>query len=239
MHLRAAKPVGNAASDRQLVALARNGSEQAVRLLVQRYNQQLFRIARGVIGDDGEAEDVVQEAYARAFTGLDGFRAEASFATWLTRIALNEAYGRLRRRRTTVELSAIEAANGDDRGRILMFPTAPATTSPESETGRAQARKLIERALDAIPEPFRVVFILREIQGHSTGETAALLQLRAETVKTRLFRARRLLRAELEKALSPSLADVFPFAGVRCARMADRVVARLRTAGRLPVPLPG
>src|SRR5512147_3255485 len=103
-----------ASGDEELVARAREGSEQAVRLLVRRYNKQLFRTARGVMRDDAEAEDVVQEAYVRAFTSLDGFRGGALFSTWLTRIALNVAYGRLRRKRPMVELSQIEAEGGPD-----------------------------------------------------------------------------------------------------------------------------
>src|SRR3546814_8342060 len=107
---------GDVSRDGQLVTLARQGDEQAVRVLVRRYNQQLFRVARGVVHDDGEAEDIVQAAYVRAFTSLDGYRGEASFSTWLTRIALNEAYGRLRRRRPTVELSAVDATDGSGGG---------------------------------------------------------------------------------------------------------------------------
>src|SRR3546814_20418863 len=107
---------------------------QAVRVLVRRYNQQLFRVARGVVHDDGEAEDIVQAAYVRAFTSLDGYRGEASFSTWLTRIALNEACGRLRRRRPTVELSAVDATDGSGGGRLLMFPGMP-------EIGRASCRE--------------------------------------------------------------------------------------------------
>lgn len=219
--------VPDAATDEELVALAREGSEKAVRLLVRRCNQQLFRVARGVMRDDAEAEDVVQEVYVRGFTSLGRFRGEASFSTWLTRIALNEAYGRLRRKRAMVELCELEADRGAGRGQVIMFPTAPASANPESEAGREQVRQVLERAVDEIPEPFRMVFILRDIQGHSIDETAELLSIKAETVKTRLFRARRLMRAEIEKALSPHFSEVFPFDGERCAHMADRVVERL------------
>lgn len=213
-------------SDGALVERARSGDDAAVRALVRRYNQRLFRVARGIVRDDAEAEDVVQETYVRAFTRLDGFRGEAAFATWLTRIALNEANGRLRRRRPTVELSALEAERGRAQGEVIMFPTTPAP-DPESEAGREQVRRVIERAVDALPEPFRMVFILRDVQGLDIEETAALLEVNPATVKTRLFRARRLMRSEIARALSARFSDVFPFDGERCAGMAERVVACL------------
>lgn len=219
---------GPGPDDVVLVAQARAGSDQAVRLLVRRYNRQLFRTARGIVRSDAEAEDVVQEAYVRAFTSLAGFRGDASFSTWITRIALNVAYGRLRRRRPLVELSRLDAENGTDGAQIVMFPTTPTATDPEKEAGREQVRRVLEQAVDRVPEPFRVVFVLRDIQGLGMEETATLLRINPRTVNTRLFRARRLLRQELEKALSPRFADIFPFDGDRCAHMAERVLARLR-----------
>lgn len=113
-----------------------------------------------------------------------------------------------------------------------MFPLSAGQPSPEAATGREQVRRILERAVDRLPEPFRMVFILRDIEGLSTDDAAALLAIKPETAKTRLFRARRLMRAEIEKALSPNFSEVFPFAGQRCARMADRVIERLRAAGR-------
>lgn len=218
-----------ALSDEELIALARERDEDAVRALVQRHNRKLFRIARGVVRDDSEAEDIVQETYVRAFTRLGSFRGESAFATWLARIALNEAFARLRRKHATVEFSDAEMAEPFGGGEIIMFPLTPVQTNPEFETGREQVRHFLEHAIDRLPEPFRMVFILRDVEGYSTEETAALLSLRPETAKTRLFRARRLMRAEIAKALSPNLSEVFPFGGRRCSRMADRVVERLRT----------
>lgn len=218
----------DALSDEALIELVRHRDERAVRALVKRYNQQLFRIARGVVRNDGEAEDVVQETYVRAFTGLDGFRGEAAFSTWLTRIALNAAYGRLRRRHPTVDLSELEVNGRSDRGQVIMFPMTPAPPDPESEAGREQVRQALERAVDTLPEPFRMVFILRDVQGLSTEETASHLTIKPQTVKTRLFRARRLMRNEIEKVLSPRFSEVFPFDGDRCSHMADRVLERLR-----------
>jgi RNA polymerase sigma-70 factor (ECF subfamily) len=220
-----------ALEDTELVALAGRGDEGAVRALVRRYNQQLFRIARGVVRDDGEAEDVVQETYVRAFTRLREFRGEASFATWLTRIALNEALGRVRRRRPTADLSQLDAASHG--GQVIMFPTSPAPSSPEHEAGREQIRRVLEQAVDELPDAFRIVFIMREIQGLSTEETAADLDIRPETVKTRLHRARKLLRKALERTFAGRFSDLFPFDGERCVAMADRVVARLRETGCL------
>ena len=163
----------------------------------------------------------------RAFTHLDGFRGEAALATWLTRIALNEALGRLRRRRPRADLAALDAAVAEGGG-LIVFPMSPAPAGPESEAGRAQVREVLERAVDELPEPFRLVFVLREIEGLSTEEAATLLAIRPETVKTRLHRARRLLRLAIERTLSAGFGEIFPFDGARCVHMADRVVERLR-----------
>lgn len=215
-------------SDDELVALARKRDEAAVATLIGRHNQRLFRIARGVVHDDSEAEDIVQDAYVRAFAALDKFRGDAAFSTWLTRIALNEAKGRLRRKRPTVDLSEVDEANHAHGAEVIMFPLSSIAPSPEAEAGREQVRRLLEDAVDRLPEPFRLVFILRDIEGFGTEAAASLLSIKPETVKTRLFRARRLLRTDMEKALLPHFTDVFPFAGRRCALMAERVIERLR-----------
>lgn len=225
-------PIDHAAlDDAALVALARRKDEAAVRALVRRHNRRLFRVARGVLRDDAEAEDVVQATYVRAFTGLDGFRGEAAIGTWLTRIALNEALGRRRRRRPGADLAALDAAVAGG-GDLIVFPMSHLPASPESEAGRAQIRRILEQAVDALPERFRLVFVLREVEGLSTDEAAALLAIRPETVKTRLHRARRLLRLDLERLLSAGFDGIFPFDGARCAHMADRVVDALRDAPR-------
>ena len=212
--------------DEALVAMARNGDESAVRTLVARHNQRLFRVARGVVRNDPEAEDVVQAAYVRAFTSLESFRGEAQLSTWLTRIALNEALGRVRRRRPMAELAELDA--GSNEGRLIMFPSSLMPASPETEAARGQVRHVIEAAVDRLPELFRIVFILRDVEGLSTEETAAQLSIKAETVKTRLHRARKLMRAAIAERLSTAFGDIFPFDGARCADMADRVVERLR-----------
>jgi RNA polymerase sigma-70 factor (ECF subfamily) len=213
--------------DKALVERARKHDGAAVRLIMQRHNRRLYRAARSVLNDDAEAEDVVQEAYARAFTHLDGFRGEAQLSTWLTRIALNEALGRLRRRRTTVDLSNIDAINDQGDARVILLPSARQDSDPEAAVARAEVRRLLERAVDQLPDPFRMVFVLRDIEEMSTEETAFQLGLRPETVKTRLHRARRLLRQSLDRTLSSAVNDVFPCAGARCTRITDVVLARL------------
>ena len=210
----------------ELVAHARAGHQDAFRVIMQRCNQRLFRIARGVVRDDAEAEDVLQEAYTRAFENLDGFRGESSLFTWLTSVTLNEARGRLRRRRPTVGVDAIEAAQ-QSGAQIIMLNSASGPESPESSAARSQMRLLIEQAVDALPDPFRIVFIMREIEELSVDETAANLGVPAATVKTRLHRARRLLRDGLNERVASAVTDAFPFMGALCERLTAKVLARL------------
>jgi RNA polymerase sigma-70 factor (ECF subfamily) len=213
--------------DGALVERARQRDGAAVRLIMQRHNRRLYRVARSVLHDDAEAEDVVQETYVRAFTHLDGYRGEAQLSTWLTRIALNEALGRLRRRRITVGLKDIDAINDQGEARVIYLRSARQDSDPEAAAARGEVRRLLERAVDQLPDHFRVVFMLRDIEEMSVEETASHLGLRPETVKTRLHRARRLLREALNKTLASALTDVFPCAGARCARIADAVLERL------------
>ncbi|MGF9758745.1 RNA polymerase sigma factor [Microvirga sp. 0TCS3.31] len=213
--------------DRALVERARQRDGAAVRLIMQRHNRRLFRTARSVLHDDAEAEDVVQETYVRAFTHLDGFRGEAQLSTWLTRITLNEALGRLRRRRITVGLKDIDAINDQGEARVIYLPSARQHSDPEAAAAQAEVRRLLERAVDELPEHFRMVFMLRDIEEMSVEETASHLGLRPETVKTRLHRARRLLRQSLDRTLSSAVSDVFPCAGARCSRITQTVLERL------------
>lgn len=225
----------DALDEAELVRLARAGDGEAFRVIMQRGNQRLFRVARGVVRDEAEAEDVLQEAWARAFAAIGTFRSEVGIMTWLTRIVLNEARGRLRRRRPTVGLEAVEAAQAE-AGQVIRFPGSFGTASPEADAARAQMRALIEQAVDELPEGFRVVFILRDIEACSIEETAATLGIRPETVKTRLHRARRLLREALNARLASATADVFPFLGPRCERITAAVLARLEAEGRIVRP---
>lgn len=218
----------NGYSDEKLVELARQGRENAVRALIKHNNQRLFRVARAIMRNDDEAEDVVQETYVKAFTRLDSFRGDSQFSTWLTRIALNEALGRVRRRRPSAELSELDAAAGANKGCVIMFPTSLMPPAADSELARKEVRAFLEQAVDELPDNFRLVFILRDIEEMSTEETAAQLGLKPETVKTRLYRARRLMKATLQRHLSAQFSELFPFDGARCEHMADRVIARLR-----------
>jgi len=216
-----------ALDDAELVRLALRREGEAFRAIMQRHNRRLYRVARSVMHDDSEAEDVVQEAYVLAFSNLAKFRAEASLATWLTRITLNEAMGRLRRRRPTVDLSTLDLPTGDG-AKVIPFPTMISSEDPERNAAQREIRCLIERAVDELPEIFRVVFVMRDVEDMSIEETAAFLSLRPETVKTRLHRARKLLRQALDEKLAPVLTDVFPFAGRRCQRITDKVLERLQ-----------
>lgn len=213
--------------DMALVGLAQSGNRDAFRHIMQRCNQRLFRIARGVVNDDAEAEDVVQQAYLNAFEKLATFRGDSSLLTWMIRIVLNEAYGRLRQRqrRPTVGIEQLEAAQSD--ARIVAFPSRFGSEDPAAAASRAQIRRMVEHAIDALPEPFRIVFVMREIEECTVEETAFALDLRSETVKTRLHRARRLLRSSLQDTLLATLSDAFPFLGPRCERMTTAVLKRL------------
>jgi RNA polymerase sigma-70 factor (ECF subfamily) len=216
-------PQAASSDDAELVrrALARDGA--AFRTIMERYNRRLYRIARGILRNDTEAEDVVQEAYVGAFAHLQDFRGESSLVTWLSRIAINEALGRLRRERPAVELDAVAEARPE--AQIIQFPQTGA--DPERTMAQREILQLVEQATDNLPETFRVVFVTRVIEGMSVEETADLLGLRPETVKTRLHRARRLVREQLDKQIGPVMMDAFPFAGRRCQRVTTAVMRRL------------
>jgi RNA polymerase sigma-70 factor, ECF subfamily len=207
-------------SDVELVRLARENNGDAFRTIMTRHNRRLYRLARAVVDDDAEAEDIVQEAYVLAFTNLGTFRGEAGLGTWLMRITLNEARRRLRRRRPAVDLAILDSIQG------ISAQPASADDDPERAAAQREIRRLLERAIDDLPEPFRIVFVMRDVEDMSIAETAALLSLRQETVKTRLHRARLLLRRALAEKLASSLTGVFPFDGMRCARVTDDVMRR-------------
>ncbi len=209
-----------------LLALARQRDEMAIRELIRRNNQRLFRAARAVLRDDAEAEDVVQETYVKAFTRLGMFEGRSAFSTWLTRIALNEALGRRRRKRPTVNIEAAEVTQSGG-AEVIPFPGPAVPLSPESAEGRREMQARLEELIDSLPELFRVVFVLREVEDMSTEEVASYLDIKPATVKTRLFRARKLLRDAIEARFAGGFAQLYPFDGARCAQMADRVVARL------------
>ena len=215
-----------ALGERELVQLARAGVGSAFRAIIQRNNRRLFRVARSILKDDSEAEDVVQEVYARAFEHISEFRGDSTLATWLPRIAINEAQGRLRRQRPAVDLAMIESEQ-KGMSEVISFPLASSNADPERVAAQREVRRLMERAIDELPDAFRVVFVMRLVEEMSVEETASFLGLREETVKTRLHRARNLLRRALDEQLAPALKDSFPFDGARCARISDVVLKRL------------
>jgi RNA polymerase sigma-70 factor (ECF subfamily) len=192
------------------------GDRDAFEVIMRRHNQRLFRAARAVLRDDAEAEDVVQDAWVRAYAHLGRFAGRSSLATWLTRIAVHEALARRRRRGRHVPLA--------DHAATLIA----ATRSPEDAAGARQVATALEAAIDALPLPYRVAFVLRDVQGLDTGETAACLDVPEATVKTRLHRARSLLRRRLDATAGIAVPGAFAFAGHRCDRMVDAVMARIR-----------
>jgi RNA polymerase sigma-70 factor (ECF subfamily) len=224
--------------DQALVARIVGGDPRAFEQLMRRHNTALFRAARAILRDDADAEDALQEAYLAAYRHLGEFRGDARLSTWLTRIVINQALGRLRARRrndTVVELRGdgaeeAVAAAGDamDDGQV---------ESPEAGAMREQLRRLLERKIDGLPLAFRTAFILREVEEMTIEEAAECLAIPAATVRTRVFRARAMLRASLAEEMDVATGDVFAFAGARCDRIVAGVLARLHAdgAGEPPV----
>jgi len=215
-----ADPAGIA--DAALASAVAAGDEQAVRELLRRHNQRLFRTARAILRDDAEAEDAVQEAYLKAIRAIGSFRGDAKLSTWLTRIVANEALERLRKRKRA-EVVPLEP----DVERAYEA-NAEAPETPEVSAMRAQTRRIVERRIDALPEAFRTVFVLRVVEEMTVEETSAALGVPDATVRTRLFRARSLLRESLARELDIAIEDAFGFAGERCARITEAVVAAWR-----------
>ena len=209
-----------------LVQRAARGEETAVRIIIQTHNRRLYRVARSIVRDGAEAEDVLQEAYLRAFRSLAGFRGDASLATWLTRIVINEALQRVRRH-SDLPVSQIEPPD-QPASQVIPFPfSGGPAANPERAMAQRQLCQLVERAIDELPHDFRTVLVARVVEGMSVEETAAVFGIRPETVKTRLHRARRMLRTTLADQIGPLFSDVFPFEGQRCQRITNAVVKRL------------
>jgi RNA polymerase sigma-70 factor (ECF subfamily) len=213
------------ADDAELVRRALARDDTAFRTIMARHNRRLYRIARGILRNDSEAEDAVQEAYMHAFTHLNGFRGDSSLATWLARITMNEALGRLRKERPAADFESFEAQRHE--AQIIPFPHSMAAEDPERTMAQREILQLVEQAADNLPEIFRTVFVMRVIEGMSTEETASLLDLQPETVKTRLHRARQMMRDKLDEQIGPLLMEAFPFAGRRCERLTSAVLKRL------------
>src|SRR5450432_1395899 len=206
----------SAIPDDEVVQRVRGGETALFEILMRRYNLRVYRVARAILRNDAEAEDVMQEAYVRAYRHLDQFAGKAKFSTWLTKIAVYEALGRIRQRGRNEDLESLS----ETRLHTMTKLTA-GTPNPERQTYDRELKMVLEDAIDALPAGYRSVFVLRAVEGLSVAETAACLDVGAETVKTRLHRARASLRKEIHRRAGIVAADVFPFHLSRC----DRVVA--------------
>lgn len=206
-------------SDETVVDRVRNGETALYEILVRRHNQRLYRTIRAILRDDRNVEDVMQQAYIDAYLHLHQFRGDAKFATWLTRIAVNRAIRNGRGDRRGLELVVSDQEQAIER--------APAhNIDPEHAMYGHELKVVLESLIEQLPEPFRLVFVMREVEGLSTAETAASLEINEDTVKTRLHRARRLLQDQVDRRLGPAASQVYSFHLSRC----DRVVAGVMAA---------
>jgi len=201
------------------------GDPVAFEALMRRYNRILYRVARSILRDDAEAEDALQLAYLHAYEGIAGFRGQARLSTWLTRIVVNEALMRVRQRGREATVIALDHSPVDAPDRLERPDLAE--DRPEALAIRAQTRALIERGIDALPEAFRTVFILRALEELTVEETAASLDIPEATVRTRFFRARSLLRESLAREIDVATAEAFSFDGARCDRVVRGVLDRI------------
>jgi RNA polymerase sigma-70 factor (ECF subfamily) len=209
--------------DDRLVGLVRDQKDLAAfEALMRRHNRRLFRVTRGILRDADAAEDAVQETYLRAFTRLDSYRPEGKFGAWLTRVALNEAL--MMRRRVRGDTVSLEEAGEEV---LSIEDHGSETPGAEQYVEAAHARALLEHAIDSLPENFRMVFVLRVVEGLDVRETAESLEINPTTVRTRLFRAHRQLRSDLAQRLRGESAEIFDFGAERCDRVVERVLARL------------
>ena len=219
---------GPALDDAELARRIVRHGEAAFVSLMRRHNAALFRIARAILKNAGDAEDVLQESYLQAYRHIGNFRGEAKLSTWLTRIVVNQALARRRGRhgsRTVVPFGNLQS---DEHVTEVPMNISDSADSPEQSISRAEVRSLLERAIESLPVAFRAVFILREVDELSVAETAESLSVPAATVRSRLFRARGLLRESLARELDLATADVFHFGGEHCDRVVAGVLARVR-----------
>ena len=216
------RPEWRELSDDDVVARVKAGEEALFEVLMRRYNQRLYRVARAILRDDSEAEDVMQHAYVQGYLHLRQFAGRASFATWLTRIAVHEALGRVRKRGR--EQGAMPHEEGEDRMSRVESPRA----DPEQQAAHGEARQLLEAAIAALPQNYRSVFVLRDVEGMNTTETASCLDLTDESVKTRLHRARAMLRKDLFQRAGVAAPTAFSFHLSRCDRVVAAVFGRLQ-----------
>lgn len=212
--------------DAELAGLCARRDPEAVRHVITANNQRLFRAAWSILKDRGEAEEAVQAAYVSAFASIGAFEGRSSLTTWLTRIVINEALGRVRserRRREQLEAEGVPVLEAY-REKLMAGSEPP---PPDAAVAREQLRRLLEHAISSLPEIFRTVFVLREVEGLSVEETSEALGVPQATVKTRLLRARKRLQEALAPEVHEALTGTFPFAGADCAALTERVMARL------------
>ena len=208
--------------DEEVVARVLQGETALFEIIMRRYNQRLFRAALAILRDEAEAEDVTQDAYVRAYQHLNQFAGRAAFSTWLTRIAVHEALARAGRRRQLEDLEGMVMLKGENRRELTSH-----LASPEQQASIGEISKLLEEAILSLPEAYRTVLMLRDVEEMSTAETASALNLTEENVKVRLHRARVLLRREIYHRAGSARGEAFPFMGARCDRMVQRVFERL------------
>jgi RNA polymerase sigma-70 factor (ECF subfamily) len=224
------KPDLSALPDLELAALVASGDAEAVRLLTERNNQRLYRAAWSILKNRAETEDAVQSAYLKALAAIGDYEGRSSLSTWLTRIAINEALQRRRsaqRRRARLDSGSVVQL---DAYRENLMRGSASLQSPDAALAREQLRRLLEEAIAGLPESFRLVFVLRDVEGLSVDEAAEALGIVPATVKTRLLRARRRLQQALAPEVQSALSGAFPFAGADCAAMTERVLSAWKAA---------
>lgn len=213
-------------ADAELSRRIANGDARAFEQLMRRHNRTLFRAARGILRDDADAEDALQEAYLRAYRSIGSFRGEAKLSTWLVRIVVNEALARRRKQVRRAEVVPLRGGGAEEH-ELEQETGMRDQDGPEDLTERREIRRLLEAKIDGLPEAFRIVFVLRAVEELSVEETAAALGIPEPTVRTRFFRARSQLREALSREIDLAFDDAFAFAGERCDRIVARVMARL------------
>jgi len=211
-------------SDAALAQEIISGHQDAFVLLMRRHNRALFRTARSVLKDDAEAEDVLQDAYLQAYRSMDKFRGDAKLSTWLTRIVVNEAIARRRKTSRRAEIIHLDGDIEPENQGSQMAVEDHKTERPEESMVRADTRRLLEQKIDELPETFRTVFVLRELEEMTVEEVSAALSIPEATVRTRHFRARSMLRESLSREIDFALEGAFGFAGERCDRIVNTVL---------------
>jgi RNA polymerase sigma-70 factor (ECF subfamily) len=217
--------IGKDAPDAELAHRVGGGDTAAFEILMRRYNRTLFRTARAILRDDAEAEDALQEAYLQAYQAIGGWREEAKLSTWLARIVANEALMRLRKEARRAEIVPLQSSATLEG--LNEIPDTDMNKTPEREAQRVEMRRLLEAQIDSLPDDYRAVFMLRAVEELTVEETAAVLGIPPATVRSRLFRARSLLREGIASRIDLACEDAFAFAGERCDRIVANVMKRL------------